>query len=333
VTAIASDPRLPSRLGVVVIGRDEGERLKASIKAIPTALPLVYVDSASTDGSPDFTRSAGIATLVLTQPPALTAARARNAGLEHLEELHPGLEFIQMVDGDCELAEGWLDRAVQQLSADPGLAAVFGILQECRPEASFYNRLAEAEWSGPCGDVDSCGGIAMYRLAPLRAAKGFDPTLLAGEEPDLCLRLRKDGWRIARMPVLMGHHDADLRSFGQWWRRSARGGFAFAALNERHGRHGDPGWRRQIASTLIWGAALPLFLLTSLLLLIAETGLGVLLLAMGLTLVSAQITRIRRNTYRAWRAHDGFSASGLMMLAKVAQMTGLWRHWRFRKQA
>jgi GT2 family glycosyltransferase len=324
----ASEPDLSRSLGVVVIGRDEGERLKAGIKAIPPALPLVYVDSASKDGSPDFTQGAGIATIILEQPPQLTAARARNAGLDHLARLHLDLQFVQMVDGDCELAGDWLDHATAALRAEPRLGAVFGELRESRPEASLYNRIAEVEWSGPPGEVASCGGIAMYRVAAFSAVGGFDPTLLAGEEPDLCLRLRRSGWTIRRLPALMGHHDADLRSFGQWWHRAARGGLAYAALDQRHGSRGDPGWRRQIASSLIWGAAIPALLTGSLLLLFVRASSGLLLLATVSVLIAVQIFRIRRKIYPSWPSVDGVLASSLMMLAKVAQTKGIWRYWR-----
>ena len=49
-------------LGVVAIGRNEGERLRSCLLALgPQSLPIVYVDSGSTDGSPDLAVSLGVA--------------------------------------------------------------------------------------------------------------------------------------------------------------------------------------------------------------------------------------------------------------------------------
>jgi GT2 family glycosyltransferase len=326
----SDDAGLKPSLGVVIIGRNEGERLKMSLGSISKLLPLVYVDSASSDGSPDFARAAGIPTLVLDEPPRLTAARARNEGLRLLLELHPQLEFVQMVDGDSNLANAWPDEAVSALKADERTAAVFGELRECRPEASLYNRMCEVEWNGPSGEVSSCGGIAMYRVSALTSAGGFDASLAAGEEPDLCLRLRTAGWLIRRLPVLMGHHDAELTSFAQWWRRAARGGYAYAALHQRHGRLGDPGWRRQLTSTLTWGGLLPAAILAIALASIVDgrTGLASALLILGI--IAVQVFRIRKGPYRSWPTGSGMGAAALIMLAKFAQLQGMWRHWRQR---
>ena len=52
--------------------------------------------------------------------------------------------------------------------------------------------------------------------------------LIAGEEPELCLRLRQAGWRIWRLNYEMTLHDAAIMRFSQWWRRTLRGGYAYA---------------------------------------------------------------------------------------------------------
>jgi GT2 family glycosyltransferase len=241
------------QVGVVVIGRNEGERLKASLRSLEGVGLRVYVDSGSTDGSQAAAVARGFELVELAVPPGFTAARARNAGVARLLELGANPQYIQMVDGDCEIAPGWIDAAVVALDAEPKLAAVFGRRRERFPDASVYNMLCDDEWDVPIGIVNACGGDALFRLQALQAAGGYAPDLIAGEEPDLCLRLRAMGWRIRRIDAEMTLHDAAMTRFGQWWKRSRRAGHAFAELAFRHGAKGDPAWRRQTASIVGWG--------------------------------------------------------------------------------
>ena len=90
-------------LGVVVIGRNEGERLLRCLRSVAgRAGAVVYVDSGSTDGSVEAARALGAEVVLLDPAVPFTAARARNAGLERLVELRPVVERVQFVDGDCE---------------------------------------------------------------------------------------------------------------------------------------------------------------------------------------------------------------------------------------
>ena len=126
------------------------------------------------------------------------------------------------------------------------------------PEASIYNRLIDAEWDTPVGRARACGGDALMRVAALQEVGGFDPDLIAGEEPELCVRLRAKGWEIWRLDAEMTLHDAAMTRFGQWWQRTRRGGYAFAEGAALHGaapeRHCVPNLRRLI----LWGMVLPL---------------------------------------------------------------------------
>ena len=212
-------------LGVVVIGRNEGERLVRCLATLGGEIGrTVYVDSGSTDGSVEHARSVGAQVVDLDLSIPFTAARARNAGLEALLERCPDLEFVQFVDGDCEVEAGWLTTARAAL-AEPGLAVVFGRRRERFRERTVYNLVSDLEWDVPIGEVLACGGDALMRVAALREVGGYDPTLIAGEEPDLCRRLRDRGWRVRRIDAPMTIHDAALLRFGQWWRRALRAGY------------------------------------------------------------------------------------------------------------
>src|SRR6187551_3731615 len=119
------------RIGVAVIGRNEGERLKACLRSLPAGSDVVYVDSGSSDGSVAFARSLGFRVVELSTERGFTAARARNAGLAALADPPPA--YIQMVDGDCEVDSGWIAKARAALAAEPDLAVVFGRRRERFP--------------------------------------------------------------------------------------------------------------------------------------------------------------------------------------------------------
>lgn len=243
------------QVDAVVIGRNEGARLIACLDSLAGQVRrLVYVDSGSTDGSAEAAaaRGAHVVQLDMTQP--FTAARARNAGLAVLE----APDFVQFVDGDCELHPDWIATALAAMAAHPNAAVVCGRRRERHPAASVYNRLCDREWDTPIGPALACGGDALMRFSALQAVRGFDPTLIAGEEPDLCLRLRRGGGEIWRIDAEMTWHDAAMTRFGQWWQRSRRAGHAFAEGAFRNGAPPDRHWVAETRRALIWGAGLPM---------------------------------------------------------------------------
>ncbi|WP_126172153.1 glycosyltransferase family 2 protein [Altericroceibacterium xinjiangense] len=242
--------------GFVIIGRNEGARLAQSLTSvIGETNCAVYVDSGSTDHSVALASSLGIPVVELDPAIPFTAARARNAGLFWLQQNHPGLDYVHFIDGDCELVSGWLSAALAALEAEPDIAAVCGRRRERQPEASPYNALCDAEWNTPVGLAETCGGDALFRVAPLMAVGGFSESLIAGEEPDLCHRIRCKGWRIRRIDADMTVHDAAMKRFSQWWQRNRRSGFATAEALYLRGT-GNPRLRREVVSNVVW--ALPL---------------------------------------------------------------------------
>lgn len=252
---------LSAQLGVIVIGRNEGERLAVCLRSVlQTGVAVVYVDSGSTDGSVALARQLGAQVVELDMGTPFTAARARNQGWQQLLKEQPSLQFIQFVDGDCELMPDWLSAALGFLSAHAGYAVVCGRLRERYPQQSIYNQLCDEEWNTPVGDAKACGGIAMMRVGPLVEAGGFRDDLIAGEEPELCVRLRAANWKIYRLDHDMAWHDAAMTRFGQWCRRTMRGGYAYAQGAWLHGRAPERHWVRETFRALLWGAVLPLLI-------------------------------------------------------------------------
>ncbi|WP_231701112.1 glycosyltransferase [Aliiruegeria sabulilitoris] len=250
-----------AQIGIVVIGRNEGERFLACLKSLAGFDgPLVYVDSGSTDGSVAAARDAGASVVELDMARPFTAARARNAGLAVLVDQGKP-EFVQFIDGDCQLVPGWLETASDYLATHENAVAVAGRLRECHPEKSVFNRLCDAEWKQPAGQVDAIGGIAMMRLDKVQAVGGFCETLVAGEEPELCLRLRREGGEIWRLEQDMALHDANMTRFSQWWRRSRRAGYAYAEGCAMHGAGPERHYVAELGRILFWAGLLPVVIL------------------------------------------------------------------------
>jgi GT2 family glycosyltransferase len=305
-------------VGLVVIGRNEGERLRRCLESLHLAgCPLVYVDSASTDGSVELAGSLGAHIVALDASEPFTAARARNAGFARLLALAPQFEFVQFVDGDCEMFPGWLDTAAALLRQRPEIGIVAGRVRERHPEASVYNRLCAMEWERPAGESRYCGGIALFRRAAFDAAGGFNPGIIAGEEPEFCIRVRRRGWRIWRLAEDMVWHDTAMLRFGQWWQRSVRAGHAYAEGAARHGRPPERHFVRETRSILFWCGVLPLAALGAVW---STGGLGLLLL-LCYPVLACRIVRRQRAAGRT--AADAWLYAGFVVLGKLPQFVGV----------
>jgi len=245
-------------MGVVIIGRNEGERLVRCLQSVVgVGTQVVYVDSGSTDGSADTARAMGADVVELDMRRPFTAALARNAGWRRLVQIAPRATTVHFFDGDCEVVPGWLAAAMDALAAHPERAVVCGRRRERFPEASIFNRQCEIEWNAGSGEIRSCGGDALMRLDALAAVGGYRDDLIAGEEPELCVRLRAAGWKIWRLGRDMVWHDAAMTRWSQWWKRSKRAGHAFAQGAFLHGAPPERHYVAEERRALAWGVALP----------------------------------------------------------------------------
>jgi hypothetical protein len=250
-----------------------------------------------------------------------TAARARNAGFARLREAAPDLELVQFVDGDCEVVAGWLERAESELAAGADLAVVCGRRRERYPQASIYNRLCDIEWNTPVGLADACGGDAMMRAGPVEDIGGYDPDLIAGEEPDLCLRLRRRGFKILRVDAEMTLHDAAMSRFSQWWKRSLRAGHSFAEGAARHGGGSERHWVREARSNWFWGLLVPAAALG---LVVPTAGLSLALLG-GYLVIGVRIHQAMRQ--RGLPPADARLYAAFCVLGKLPQALGQALYW------
>ena len=244
-------------LGIVVIGRNEGDRLKTCLRSVVESGLVVYVDSGSSDNSVEFAESLGVVVVRLNLAQPFTAARARNAGFAQLLERYPQTKYVQFIDGDCEVVAGWLETAYEFLEDHETIAVVCGRRRERYPERSIYNRLCDLEWETPVGQTKACGGDALMRVMAFQAVGGFNDRLIAGEEPELCVRLRQNQWQIWRLDAEMTWHDADMMHWQQWWKRHVRAGFAFAEGAWLHGHPPEKHWVKESRSIWLWAFIIP----------------------------------------------------------------------------
>ncbi len=307
------------QIGVVVIGRNEGERLRGCLESLREWRDrLVYVDSSSTDGSAALATTFGATVVRLEPDRPFTAARGRHAGVTELRARHPGCEVVQFIDGDCLLEAGWIESAYLFLHDHERVAVVCGRRAEIHPDHSLYNRMCDLEWDTPLGRTQACGGDSMMRLSAYEEAGGFRPELLAGEEPELAARLRARGWDLWRLNQPMTRHDAAISRFGQWWRRAMRGGFGYAQVWSVTGGLPQRVYGTQLRSALLWAAAVPL----AVVLIACWTGQVATVLALPL-LYSAQVTRM--TVRRGHRLLFNWQHSAMIMLAKIPELIGATR--------
>jgi GT2 family glycosyltransferase len=307
----------------VTIGRNEGERLRCCLNSlVGRGLPVVYVDSNSTDGSVELARSLGAEVVELDPSSPFTAARARNTGFERLMQLDSGVTYVQIVDSDCEVAPGWLDRARATLEQRPDVAVIYGRRRERYRDQTVYNRLADLEWDTPVGEAKACGGDAMILMKAFRRVGGYDPSIIAAEDDELCLRIRGEGWKILRIDAEMTVHDMAMTRLAQWWRRAVRCGHAYAEGSARYGRTPERHFVRQMRSTIFWGILLPLFAFG----LAWSTWGASLVLLCGYLVLFWKTERYYR-LRRSWTASDAGLYAVFCVLAKFPHVVGMAKYW------
>jgi glycosyltransferase involved in cell wall biosynthesis len=301
--------------GVVVIGRNEGDRLKRcleSVQGLPNA--VVYVDSGSTDDSLAIARACMATVVELDLHSPFTAARARNEGFQKLILEQPALDYVFFVDGDCEVVAGWLETAKQFLDQHSDVAVVSGLRRERFPDKSIYNLLIDIEWREyPFGDVQICGGDALIRVSALQQVKGYRAELICGEEPEMCVRLRQAGWRIWRLNVLMALHDAAMYRFGQWWKRAVRGGYAFALGASLHGASAGRHSVFESSRAWIWALGIPV---ATMILAVTWSWWSLLLLAV----YPLQVIRLARRSKQSKR--ENWWRGAALVLGKFPEVVG-----------
>lgn len=321
-------------VSAVIIGRNEGDRLKRCLASVAQQVPhLVYVDSGSSDDSVAHARQLGIEVIELDMSVPFTAARGRNTGAFVASARAERPDYIQFIDGDCLLVPGWIEAAVAHLEARPDLAIVTGWRSEIRPEASVYNRMCDVEWHRPAGSIAACGGDMMVRTEAFLAVGGFDPAVIAAEDDEFCIRIRRSGLGIERLPRAMTRHDAAMTRFSEWWLRAKRAGHGFAQVGRMH-----PGYFRH-ARRRVWvfGLALPVLMLAGAgTALAGATAVGTAMVAAAVAgYLLSYLSGVRGLAREGLGMRDALHHGLFLSLSKVPNLLGMltyfWRRLRQRE--
>lgn len=285
-------------VGVVAIGRNEGQRLTRCLASLPAGIRgAVYVDSGSTDDSVARARRDGVAVVELDMSIPFTAGRARNAGFDRMLELYPDLKFVHFVDGDCEFVPGAIEAAVAEMNSAPDIVVVCGWTRERHPDRTPFNALCDVEWRmRPVGDTQAFGGIFLVRAAAFRAVGGFNPEVIAAEDDEVGIRLRQAGGRFRRIDHVSVLHDAAITRVAQWWTRAKRCGHGYAQVADLHGGPPERYFVDDVKRSCAWGVGLPL----------AATVLAPPTLGLSLWLLAAYPLQMAR-TFQATR-RQGFDS-------------------------
>ena len=252
---------LGREVGIVVIGRNEGSRLVACLQSLKNiTLPIIYVDSDSSDNSMEVAKNYGIQSFSLPSHPFLNAARARNAGCKLLIEKYPQLQFIQFVDGDTALEPDWLQSGFNYLHHNSDVAIVEGMLREKDKNSSIYKRFFALEWLHPKGFIAGCGGNFMIRKEALIEIHGFNEEIIGGEDSELCFRLRNQGWQIFNLGIPMGIHDSGISSLLPLMKRMRRAGYCFQQISCLHEDQSERLFYKENISNWIYGGLIPLLI-------------------------------------------------------------------------
>ena len=314
-------------LSVVVIGRNEGDRLSRCLESIRAMrLPaggseIIYVDSASTDDSRQRAADAGALVIPLEEGPH-TAARGRNAGWRASQG-----RYVFFLDGDTQVDPDFVNRAMPAFE-DRRIAVVWGHRRETAPHASLFNRVLDLDWIYPPGETEFCGGDALVRRSVLEEIGGYDEALIAGEEPEMCNRIRSNGGIIMHLDLAMTGHDLAMTRWSQYWKRAQRAGHAYAQMAERSRESDLPLWNKEARRNLQHSGALAFCALSGLCAMVCGFG------AVGMALALLWVGLIVRTAWRQrWKSRQWSTLLLYGIHSHLQQLPITWGQLSYRRQA
>jgi len=208
---------------------------------------------------------------------------------------------------------------------------VCGHLQERYPDASIYQKILNLDWHFPVGEVEFCGGLAVVRREVLEQVHGFNPQLIAGEEPEMCQRIRALGYSIIRIDAPMAIHDLAIHTWPQYWQRAVRTGHAFAEVSNLLRHTTTPIWQREARKNRLHAGLLIGLFGVGLLLALELSSWWPLIMSIMIYLLlsvcSAIRARSRSNNWITLLLY-GLHAQFQHLPIAVGQLSFYYHHWR-----
>ena len=208
-------------LSIIVISRNQANTIGMCLDSIQVATKqsgienyeIVFVDSRSTDGTPDIVRNhLGHDVRIVRLTGHTNAAIARNAGAA----VATGDAFF-FIDGDMEVGPDFL-----RIALGPDGLPIHNVTSGQLPE-KFYSPDGEFLTDGPDrykvradGYRSELGGISMISRKAFEKVGGFATEMRVNEDQELGLRLCEAGYGIYGLATTMStHHTVD---YFQWRR-------------------------------------------------------------------------------------------------------------------
>jgi glycosyltransferase involved in cell wall biosynthesis len=214
-------------VSVIIIGRNEAACIEKCLHSVFAALKgvddheVIYVDSASEDDTVKVAGQFPIRILQLRREWRLSPAAGRYIGYQYASG-----QFLAFVDGDTVVHPTWLAESCAFLRDNPEYGGVAGVLDKADLSAEGEGAVHAANYYGqtaeePLRNVITLGGIATYRRKAMQQAGTFNPYLPTGEECEVALRIRRAGYKLARLFTPMGTaHTLPPESVREIMRRS-----------------------------------------------------------------------------------------------------------------
>jgi glycosyltransferase involved in cell wall biosynthesis len=249
----------PVDISFVAIGYNESKTIASCLESVRKAdlngiaHEIIYVDGGSSDNSIQIAMAANI-DMILGGDRRRKAAENRNLGLKNASG-----RFVQFLDGDMVMDQGWPAAALRCLIARENIAAVCGRLKEVN--SSLLYQALQMDWDLKEGEIRHCGGAALWRKEVLEKTGGFPENLAFGEEPFLCWRVRNERHLgIYYLNQIMAIHDLAFRGWNDYISRSIRCGETYAEVASHCYHSKDRLWLKEVANNLCWGACFLTFL-------------------------------------------------------------------------
>ncbi|MFV0448145.1 MAG: glycosyltransferase [Vibrio sp.] len=187
---------------------------------------IIVADSLSSDDTQSIALEYGaiVATLVNGDD--------RCCGVGHqLGYLHAKGEFLLLMDGDMELAPGFIEQGIAYLDTHRDCAGVAGMVEMDDAQSyEFKSRKQRLHKIYPVGDTSHLGGGGLYRRSAIEQI-GYltNRNLHAYEEAELGMRLKHAGYKLHRLAIpYFSHTSYDMSSI-ELMKYRWRTGYLFAS--------------------------------------------------------------------------------------------------------
>jgi len=215
-------------ISILMCTRNRGRAVARCLESLSrqnypaSSLEIMVLDDASSDDTPQRAReslavlfTAGFRRAQLLENHENLQIAAGRSLLE--KQISPDAEFVCFIDDDAELPVEALSGLAGFLRENPGTGAAGPRIAAMSEPGAAVHKANFVSWAGRYGEKDSstpldCDWLnstcLMVRASALGQSGGFYAGFYtAHEEVDLCLRLKKAGWRIVYLPGITVLHD------------------------------------------------------------------------------------------------------------------------------